>query len=46
MPYRLAHHYVLIVLAVIGLGFWPSYFSAIGHLPRNFMRTVSPPVWG
>ena len=44
MPYRLAHYYVLFVLAVIGLGFWPSYFSAIDHPPGNFMRTVSPPV--
>ena len=36
MPYRHAHYYVLFVLVVIGLGFWPSYFSAIGHVPWQF----------
>jgi len=28
MPYPRAHYYVLIVIAVIAAGFWPSYFGA------------------
>ncbi|MBC7520313.1 MAG: hypothetical protein H7268_04365 [Sandarakinorhabdus sp.] len=36
MPYRHGHYFVLFVLAVIGLGFWPSYFAAIGHVPWQF----------
>ena len=28
MPYPRAHYYVLIVIAVIAVGFWPSYFGA------------------
>lgn len=36
MPYRHAHLYVLFVLVVIGLGFWPSYWSTIGEVPWQF----------
>jgi hypothetical protein len=36
MPYRHAHHYVLIVMAVIVAGFWPSYFAAWGSVPWQF----------
>ena len=46
MPYRHAHYYVLFVLAVIGLGFWPSYFSAIGHVPWQFhAHGVAATLW-
>jgi hypothetical protein len=46
MPYRHAHYYVLFVLAVIGLGFWPSYFSAIGHVPWQFhAHGVAASLW-
>lgn len=36
MPYPRAHYYVLIVLAVIVAGFWPSYFSVWGDVPWQF----------
>ncbi len=36
MPYRHAYLYVLFVLVVIGLGFWPSYWSTIGKVPWQF----------
>jgi len=36
MPYPRAHYYVLIVLAVIAAGFWPSYFSVWGNVPWQF----------
>jgi len=36
MPYPRAHYYVLIVLAVIVAGFWPSYFSVWGKVPWQF----------
>ncbi len=35
MPYPRAHYYVLAVIAVIVVGFWPSYFAA-GHVPWQF----------
>ena len=36
MPYPRAHYVVLVVLAVIAAGFWPSYFSDLGHVPWQF----------
>jgi hypothetical protein len=36
MPYRHAPYYVLVVIAVIVLGFWPSYFGAWGEAPWQF----------
>lgn len=46
MPYRHAHFYVLFVLAVIGLGFWPSYFSTIGAVPWQFhAHGVAASLW-
>lgn len=36
MPYRHAHYYVLVVMAVIVAGFWPSYFAAPGAVPWQF----------
>lgn len=36
MPYRHAHYYVLIVMAVIVAGFWPSYFAVWGSVPWQF----------
>lgn len=36
MPYRHAHYYVLIVIAVIAAGFWPSYFSVWDEVPWQF----------
>lgn len=36
MPYPRAHYYVLLVIAVIVAGFWPSYFSVWGTVPWQF----------
>lgn len=36
MPYPRAHYYVLIVVAVIALGFWPSYFGVWSRAPWQF----------
>jgi hypothetical protein len=36
MPYPRAHYYVLIVIAVIAIGFWPSYFGAWPSVPWQF----------
>jgi len=36
MPYPRAYYFVLIALAVIAAGFWPSYFSVWGHVPWQF----------
>ena len=36
MPYRHAHYYVLVVMAVIVAGFWPSYFAVWGSVPWQF----------
>ncbi|MGN6820224.1 MAG: hypothetical protein ACTHJR_16285 [Sphingomonas sp.] len=36
MPYPRAHYYVLIVIAVIAAGFWPSYFSVLDSSPWQF----------
>jgi hypothetical protein len=36
MPYRNAPYYVLFVLAVIVVGFWPSYFTQWTNVPWQF----------
>jgi hypothetical protein len=36
MPYPRAHYYVLVVMAVIAVGFWPSYFAVWGSVPWQF----------
>ena len=36
MPYPRAHYYVLVVVAVIAVGFWPSYFGAWDRAPWQF----------
>ena len=36
MPYPRAHYFVLFVIAVILLGFWPSYFGVWGSVPWQF----------
>ncbi len=36
MPYPRAHYYVLVVIAVIAAGFWPSYFGAWDAAPWQF----------
>jgi hypothetical protein len=36
MPYPRAHYYVLVVMAVIVAGFWPSYFAVWGSVPWQF----------
>ena len=36
MPYPRAHYYVLVCMAVIVAGFWPSYFSQLGSGPWQF----------
>ena len=46
MPYRHAHYYVLIVIAVIVAGFWPSYFAAWGSVPWQFhAHGVAASIW-
>ena len=36
MPYPRAHYYVLVCIAVIIAGFWPSYFAPFGTVPWQF----------
>src|SRR4051812_15862440 len=36
MPYPRAHLYMLGVIAVIIVGFWPSYFAVSGNVPWQF----------
>ncbi len=46
MPYRHAHYYVLVVMAVIVAGFWPSYFAVWGSVPWQFhAHGVAASVW-
>jgi hypothetical protein len=46
MPYRHAHYYVLVVLAVIVGGFWPSYFAAWGSAPWQFhAHGIAASIW-
>ncbi len=46
MPYRHAHYYVLVVMAVIIAGFWPSYFAKWGSVPWQFhAHGVAASIW-
>lgn len=46
MPYPRAHYYVLIVIAVIIGGFWPSYFAPWGSVPWQFhAHGVAASLW-
>ena len=46
MPYPRAHYYVLIVIAVIVAGFWPSYFAVSGNVPWQFhAHGVAASIW-
>lgn len=46
MPYRHAHYYVLVVIAVIVAGFWPSYFAAWRSVPWQFhAHGVAASIW-
>ena len=46
MPYRHAHYYVLLCIAVIVAGFWPSYFAQWGAVPWKFhARGVAASIW-
>src|ERR1043165_8103320 len=46
MPYPRAHYYVLVVLAVIVGGFWPSYFAASGSVPwQAHAHGIAATVW-
>ena len=46
MPYRHAHYYVLVVMAVIAAGFWPSYFAVWGSVPWQFhAHGVAASIW-
>lgn len=46
MPYRNAPYYVLFVLAVIGVGFWPSYFAQWTDVPWQFhAHGVAATLW-
>jgi hypothetical protein len=46
MPYPRAHYYVLIVIAVIVAGFWPSYFAPWGSVPWQFhAHGVAASLW-
>ena len=46
MPYRQAHYFVLVVMAVIIAGFWPSYFAKWGTVPWQFhAHGVAASIW-
>jgi hypothetical protein len=46
MPYRHAPYYVLAVMLVIALGFWPSYFAVWGNVPWQFhAHGVAASIW-
>jgi len=46
MPYRHAHYFVGFVLLTILVGFWASYWSAIGHVPLAFhVHAMSSSAW-
>ena len=46
MPYPRAHYYVLVVIAVIAVGFWPSYFVKWGSVPWQFhAHGVAASIW-
>ncbi len=46
MPYRHAPYYVLVVMAVIAAGFWPSYFAKGFDVPWQFhAHGVAASIW-
>ena len=46
MPYKHAPYYVLVVIAVILAGFWPSYFGAPGEVPWQFhAHGIAASIW-
>src|SRR5918995_714834 len=46
MPYRHAPYYVLICLAVVVAGFWPSYFAAWNDVPWQFhAHGIAANIW-
>jgi hypothetical protein len=46
MPYKNAPYYVLVCMAVIAAGFWPSYFSVWGTVPWQFhAHGVAASIW-
>ncbi|HVM23223.1 MAG TPA: hypothetical protein VM308_08005 [Sphingomicrobium sp.] len=46
MPYRHAPYYMLVVIAVIVVGFWPSYFSVSTNVPWQFhAHGVAASIW-
>jgi hypothetical protein len=46
MPYRHAPYYVLVCIAVIVAGFWPSYFAKWGSVPWQFhAHGVAASIW-
>ena len=46
MPYPRAHYYVLLCMAVIVAGFWPSYFAKWGSVPWQFhAHGVAASIW-
>ena len=46
MPYPRAHYYVLIVIAVIAVGFWPSYFGNWNAAPWQFhAHGIAASIW-
>ena len=46
MPYRHAPYYVLVCIAVIVAGFWPSYFGAWGAAPWQFhAHGIAASIW-
>ena len=46
MPYKHAPYYILVVIAVIVAGFWPSYFAKWGEVPWQFhAHGVAASIW-
>lgn len=46
MPYPRAHYYVMLCIAVIVVGFWPSYFAKWGSVPWQFhAHGVASSIW-
>ncbi len=46
MPYRHAPYYVLAVMLVIALGFWPTYFAVWGNVPWQFhAHGIAASIW-
>src|SRR3546814_15174572 len=46
MPYPRARFYVLLVMAVIAAGFWPSYFAIWDSVPWQFhAHGVAASIW-